>query len=94
MGFQIAFNMGFSMAFVSAFYVLFIVKENVCKSKHLQIVSGVKIWVFWLASLLSDMLTYLITIVILLICLTLFQEDGFKTAEEIGKNYFSFILKV
>lgn len=87
MGFQLAFNMAFSMSFVASFYVLFIVKENVCKSKHLQIVSGVKIWVFWVASFVCDMITYLITIGVLLISLSLFQEDGFKTAEDIGEDW-------
>lgn len=85
MGFQIAFNVGFSMAFVSSFYLLFIVRENVCKSKHLQMVSGVKIWVFWVSHFICDMITYLITVAGFLIALVSFQEDGFKTAEDMGE---------
>lgn len=86
MGFQLAFNIGFSMAFVSSFYVLFIVRENVSKSKHLQFVSGVKVLVFWLTSALCDMFTYIVTIIAVLATLLAFQEDGFKTAENIGNQ--------
>ncbi|KAJ8951652.1 hypothetical protein NQ318_012323 [Aromia moschata] len=88
MGFQLAFNMAFSMAFVSSFYVLFVVRENMCKSKHLQFVSGVKVYVFWITSVLCDMITYMVTVVALLLTLLCFQEDGFNTASEIGRLFF------
>ncbi|CAG9816334.1 unnamed protein product [Phaedon cochleariae] len=88
MGFQLAFNIGFSMAFVSSFYVLFVVKENISKSKHLQFVSGVKVYLFWLTSLLCDLITYLLTIVVLLITLVCFQEEGYSTPEEIARMFF------
>uniref|UniRef100_V5I8B4 ATP-binding cassette sub-family A member 3 n=1 Tax=Anoplophora glabripennis TaxID=217634 RepID=V5I8B4_ANOGL len=90
MGFQIAFNIGFSMAFVASFYVLFVVRENISKSKHLQFVSGVKVLVFWLTSALCDMFTYIVTIIVVLLTLLAFQEDGFKTAEEIGIMFLIF----
>ncbi|XP_018575545.1 ATP-binding cassette sub-family A member 3-like isoform X2 [Anoplophora glabripennis] len=90
MGFQLAFNLGFSMAFVSSFYVLFVVRENVSKSKHLQFVSGAKVLVFWLTSALCDMFTYLVTIAAVLITLTCFQENGFKTVEDIGRMFLIF----
>ncbi|RZC40676.1 ATP-binding cassette sub-family A member 3-like, partial [Asbolus verrucosus] len=76
MGFQLAFNIGFSMAFVSSFYVLFYVKERVCKSKHLQFVSGVKVYIFWIMSFLCDLITFIITILAIIITLAAFQEEG------------------
>ncbi|KAJ8939521.1 hypothetical protein NQ314_011088, partial [Rhamnusium bicolor] len=87
MGFQLAFNIAFSMAFVSSFYVLFIVRENISKSKHLQFVSGVKVYIFWITALLCDMVTYLVTILALIITLVCFQEDGFSTADDIGRLF-------
>ncbi|XP_076264015.1 ATP binding cassette subfamily A member 3 isoform X2 [Rhynchophorus ferrugineus] len=87
MGFQLAFNISFSMAFVSSFYILFIVRERVCNSKHLQFVSGVKAYVFWITTLLWDYLTYLITVIALVITLVCFQEDGFKTCAEVGRLF-------
>ncbi|CAG9761787.1 unnamed protein product [Ceutorhynchus assimilis] len=85
MGFQIAFNICFSMAFVSSFYVMFIVREKVSKSKHLQFVSGVKVVVFWLTTFFWDFVTYIITVVALLIALVCFQENGFKTFSDLGR---------
>lgn len=76
------------MAFVASFYVLFIVKENMSKSKHLQFVSGVKVLVFWLTAALCDMFTYIVTIIAMLITLIAFQEDGFKTAGDIGTHLY------
>lgn len=85
MGFQYAFNIAFSMAFVSSFYVLFIVRENVCKSKHLQFVSGVKVIIFWITSAICDIATYILTTLALIITFLCFQEDGFRTFKELGK---------
>lgn len=91
MGFQLAFNISFSMAFVSSFYILFIVRERVCNSKHLQFVSGVKGYVFWLSTLLWDFVTFLITALALVITLLCFQEDGFKTASDIGRIFVTLV---
>lgn len=90
MGFQLAFNIAFSMAFVSSFYVLFQVKERICKSKHLQFVSGVKVYVFWITTFLCDLLAFIVTILALLITLVAFQEEGFRTGPEIGSFFYSF----
>lgn len=87
-GFQLAFNIAFSMSFVASFYVLFVVKENYCKSKHLQFVSGVKVYIFWMTSAFCDMVTYLLTICVLMITMVMFQENGFKSPEDIGRMFF------
>lgn len=92
MGFQLAFNICFSMAFVSSFYILFIIRERVSQSKHLQFVSGVKVHAFWLTTLFWDFCTYLLTIIALLLTLICFQEDGFKTAGDIGEQFDTFCI--
>lgn len=84
-GFQIAFNLSFGMAFVSAFYVLFIIRERASKSKHLQFVSGVKVLIFWTVNFLWDFITYTVIVVAVIVALLCFQEDGFKTTQDIGK---------
>lgn len=86
--FQIAMELGYGMAFVASFYILFYIKERVSKSKHLQFVSGVNAFIFWGTSFLCDLITYLITIIFLLITLAVLQEDGFKTPDELGKTQF------
>uniref|UniRef100_A0A6P7GKL5 ATP-binding cassette sub-family A member 3-like n=1 Tax=Diabrotica virgifera virgifera TaxID=50390 RepID=A0A6P7GKL5_DIAVI len=87
-GFQLSFNIGFSMSFVASFYVLFVIRENRCKSKHLQFVSGVKVYVFWLTAAFCDMLTYLFTVFVLMITMVMFQEDGFKSGSDISRMFF------
>ncbi|XP_066260323.1 phospholipid-transporting ATPase ABCA3-like [Euwallacea similis] len=84
-GFQIAFNLTFGMAFVSAYYVLFIVKERVSKSKHLQFVSGAKVLIFWFTTFIWDLITFSIIVFATLIALICFQEDGFKSIDDISR---------
>ncbi|XP_066151375.1 phospholipid-transporting ATPase ABCA3-like isoform X1 [Euwallacea fornicatus] len=91
MGFQLAFNICFSMAFVSSFYILFVIRERVSQTKHLQFVSGVKVHAFWLTNLFWDYTTYLATIAALMITLICFQEDGFKTFSDIGRLFLIFL---
>ena len=86
MGFQLDFNIAFSMAFVSSFYILFSVRERVCKSKHLQFASGVESYIFWTTSFLCDLVTFIVTILILLLTLLLFQEDGYTGTRELGTS--------
>lgn len=86
MGFSIAFNIVFAMAFVSSSYILFYVRERVTNAKHLQFVSGVKPFIFWIISFLCDFLIFIVTTVIILIVLGAFQEQGFKTADDLGND--------
>ncbi|KAH0819471.1 hypothetical protein GEV33_003320 [Tenebrio molitor] len=84
MGFQISVELGFGMAFVASFYILFYIRERVSKAKHLQFVSGVNVVVFWGTSFLCDMVTYLLTMIAILITFAALQEDGYKTPDELG----------
>ncbi|XP_072399805.1 phospholipid-transporting ATPase ABCA3-like isoform X2 [Diabrotica undecimpunctata] len=91
-GFQFAFNIGFSMAFISSFYVIFLIRENVSKSKHLQFVSGVKVYIFWFVNIVCDMFVYLLVCSVLLITIYCFQQDGFKTSGDMGRLFFLLLL--
>lgn len=73
------------MAFVSSFYILFYVRERVSKAKHLQFVSGVDITTFWGTSFVCDFITFFITSLCILVTLAAFQEDGFKTVDDLGE---------
>lgn len=85
MGFQLAFNTGFAMAFVAAFYTLFYVKERVTRSKLLQFVSGVNIVTYWTVSFIWDYLSFFFTALLYIITLVCFQEEGWRTASELGR---------
>lgn len=73
------------LSFVAAFFVIFYVKENATGAKHLQYVSGARITTFWFVSYIWDFLIFLIIHVFWLVTLVAYQEDGFKTFEDIGK---------
>uniref|UniRef100_A0A8C4I740 P-type phospholipid transporter n=1 Tax=Dicentrarchus labrax TaxID=13489 RepID=A0A8C4I740_DICLA len=51
----------FAMSFVPASFVLYLIQERVTQAKHLQFVSGVSPFVYWMANFLWDMLNYSIS---------------------------------
>ncbi|GMH55684.1 hypothetical protein TL16_g01967 [Triparma laevis f. inornata] len=52
--------------YIPAAFVVFVVKEKSCKSKHLQLVSGVSVESYWLSTYLFDMFLYsILTIMIM-----------------------------
>lgn len=46
-----------AFSFVPASFVLFLIEERVCDAKHLQFVSGVKPYLYWISTFLWDMVT-------------------------------------
>lgn len=83
-GFQIGFTVAFGMSFLAASFVVFLIKERETNAKHLQVVSGVKYLVFWVASFLFDAVNYIIPCLFLIIVLLAFQSEDFKSAEMLG----------
>lgn len=45
----------FAMSFVPASFVVFLIQERVNKAKHLQFISGVQPFLYWLANFVWDM---------------------------------------
>ncbi|KAF4521857.1 hypothetical protein B566_EDAN003731 [Ephemera danica] len=91
-GFQYAFNIGFSMAFVSSFYVLFCVRERATKAKHLQVVSGVRGWMFWLTAFIWDWFIFLGPTFGIIFTFAAFQEEGLRTVKELGVATFMVVV--
>lgn len=85
LGTQLSTNLCFCFCFVSAFYILFLIKERETRSKLLQFVGGVKIWTFWLSQLLWDILTFALTAVIVICAIACWQEEGYKSFDDLGK---------
>ena len=78
MGFSVAFDMVFGMAFLASSFVVFIVDERSCKSKHIQRVSGVHLSAFWLSAFLWDMLNYIAPCILIVILFLAFQVPAFQ----------------
>jgi len=88
-GFQVAFNIAFGMSFLSASFVVFLIKERVTKSKHLQFVSGVKFPIFWGACFLFDVLNYILPCLGLMLLLVGFRTESFYAVDV---QFYVFIL--
>ncbi|KAI1887790.1 hypothetical protein AGOR_G00193990 [Albula goreensis] len=48
----------FAMSFVPASFVVFLIQERVNKAKHMQFISGVQPFLYWLANFVWDMCNY------------------------------------
>uniref|UniRef100_A0A1B0G2X8 ABC transporter domain-containing protein n=1 Tax=Glossina morsitans morsitans TaxID=37546 RepID=A0A1B0G2X8_GLOMM len=92
LGTQLSTNLCFAFCFISALYILFLIKERQTRSKLLQLVGGVNVWTFWLSQMLWDLLTFTITALIVIIVISIFQEDGYSTFSELMRYFSVFIM--
>uniref|UniRef100_H2YX25 ABC transporter domain-containing protein n=1 Tax=Ciona savignyi TaxID=51511 RepID=H2YX25_CIOSA len=76
----ISISVIFALAFVPASFVLFLIEEKVSKAKHLQFVSGVNQFIYWIANFTWDMLNYSIPAIIVIIIFLCFQTDAYVSA--------------
>ena len=59
---------------------MFLIKERVSKSKHIQILSGVHYFNFWLATFLWDYLNFLVPCFLTVVLLYVFEIEAFIEA--------------
>ena len=57
-------------------FVIFIVKERSCKSKHLQLVSGCSMSAYWIGNYLWDITVYAIITILTMLVLLLYGRDS------------------
>jgi len=62
--------------YVPAAFVTFLVKEKACKSKHVQLVSGVDMFAFWISTYIWDMFLYLILTALILAIFLLYGTNS------------------
>lgn len=74
-----------AVAYIGNFYIMFNIKERVCQAKHLQFVSGINVFIFWLVSFIADLLTYLIPAVAVVISFSIIKPSGLATFEHLSK---------
>ncbi|XP_062542045.1 phospholipid-transporting ATPase ABCA3-like [Armigeres subalbatus] len=91
-GFQLAFNTGFAMAFVGALFVLFYIRERTSRAKLLQYVSGTNIALYWGVAFVWDYLMYLVTCLLYIATLAIFQEEGWASFTELGRVFLLLML--
>ncbi|XP_071081913.1 phospholipid-transporting ATPase ABCA3-like [Haliotis cracherodii] len=84
LGFSVAFCLIFGMAFLTSSFVHFLIKERLVGAKHLQTVSGVGPFVFWLSNFVWDYINYLIPSLLLLIVFAGFQSPAYTEDGRLG----------
>jgi ATP-binding cassette, subfamily A (ABC1), member 3 len=78
--------------FIPSTYVAWIVKERQCKAKHLQIVSGMNFIAYWASNFVFDIVSFLVTEVLVLIIFAIFGRSEYIGADAIGPTIVLFIL--
>jgi len=68
--------------YIPAAAAVFVVRERVCKSKHLQLVSGVHQTVYWVATYLWDLLVYSAVVGGCMIVFAAYAEPSFTSTTE------------
>ena len=76
-----AIIIGIAFAFIPANFVYFAVKETAVKSKHQQLISGVRPWAYWAANFTFDLFNYLIPAALCLLAVAIYD-----ISELIGSN--------
>ncbi|XP_044750000.1 phospholipid-transporting ATPase ABCA1-like isoform X2 [Coccinella septempunctata] len=71
-------------AYVGNFYVMFNIRERMCQAKHLQFVSGINVYIFWLISFIADFITYLIPSIAIIIAFSILQPKGLASFESLS----------
>eukprot|EP00040_Diaphanoeca_grandis_P031592 m.189354 g.189354 ORF g.189354 m.189354 type:complete len:1187 (-) comp32371_c1_seq1:76-3636(-) len=77
-GLLVAIFMLFGMSFLVAFFAIFPVTERVSKAKHMQLLSGVSVWVFWLSTLAFDSINLLLPTLINVVLFASFEVDAYS----------------
>lgn len=62
--------------YIPASFIVFIVRERVSKSKHLQLVSGVNLTAYWIANYLWDITLYLILTLCIMLVFFMYGEKA------------------
>ncbi|PVD22915.1 hypothetical protein C0Q70_16175 [Pomacea canaliculata] len=83
-GFILAFTMLFGMSFLTAAAAYFPIAERQTSAKHVQIVSGVDPFSFWLSAFTWDYIVILIVNLFLLITIVAYQVDTFKEGSNLA----------
>ncbi|XP_029725473.2 phospholipid-transporting ATPase ABCA3 isoform X1 [Aedes albopictus] len=91
-GFLLAFDTGIAMAFVGAFLIQFYIRERTSRAKLLQYVSGTNITLYWSVAFIWDYLMFLVTALLYIATLAIFQVEGLSSFAELGRVFLLLML--
>uniref|UniRef100_A0A674N795 ATP-binding cassette, sub-family A (ABC1), member 1A n=1 Tax=Takifugu rubripes TaxID=31033 RepID=A0A674N795_TAKRU len=70
----------FAMSFVPASFVVFLIQERVNKAKHMQFISGVQPFLYWLANFVWDMCNYIVPATLVIVIFVCFQQEAYVSS--------------
>ncbi|EKF29940.1 ABC transporter, putative [Trypanosoma cruzi marinkellei] len=79
-------------SFIPSTFVSFVVKERECKARHLQKVSGMRFSIYWLSNYIFDFCCYLITTMLAILIMLIFNRKEYISSETIGATLVLFIM--
>ncbi|XP_060066261.1 phospholipid-transporting ATPase ABCA3-like [Ylistrum balloti] len=91
-GFVVAFLVLFGMAFLSTSFILFLIKERSTGAKHLQKVSGVGSFTYWLSNYCWDIINYMIPVLLILVVFAAFQTPAYVYDNRLGLVFLLFFI--
>ncbi|XP_049603565.1 retinal-specific phospholipid-transporting ATPase ABCA4 isoform X1 [Syngnathus scovelli] len=69
----------FAMSFIPASFVLYLIQERASQAKHLQFVSGVSPFIYWLSNFFWDMVNYSISAAMVVVIFVAFDKKCYTS---------------
>lgn len=76
----IAICVMFALSFVPASFTLYLIEERVTNAKHLQFVSGITAQIYWIATILWDLVNYCIPAILCILIFLVFNEKAYVSS--------------
>jgi len=75
--FYFSYTMSLGLYFLFPTFLIFLIKERKSGAKHSQLVSGVRLHNFWLATFIWDFVNYLVPCILIIVVILSFRIDGY-----------------
>ena len=85
---MLAISVIFAMSVVPSSFVIFLIEERRTGSKHLESLSGVPPWLYWITNFAWDILNYTVAVILVGILFMIFGDDCFTA----GSNFVCLML--
>ncbi|KAJ1524618.1 hypothetical protein ONE63_011102 [Megalurothrips usitatus] len=73
----------FAMSFVPASFVMYLVEERMGQSKHLQLVSGLRPYIYWLQSYTWDLVSFIVSEFLVILIFVAYQTPMYTSGSNV-----------